>query len=305
MISSLIRLIVGALTLLASLPLAHAEERMIDLPTGAHLYVETKGGGRPLLAVHGGLGLDHSYFQPWLDPLETSFQMIYPDLRGNGRSASVPDAEFTLDKMVDDLDALRVAMGIKQWAVLGHSYGGFVAQAYALKYPDAVTDLILANTSPAPAFIPQDASKLLLTAMMNPQIGEAFGMLGKIAAKTEPEGGDEQFKALWRVVLPAYFATPPSEASIADDKAVYREHAFVLGAQLTVGFDTRPSLSKLTMPALVLVGRRDAILPLNHSEMLSQLIPKAKLVVFDRSGHFPFIEERERFVAAVRAFLGK
>ena len=139
---------------------------------------------------------------------------------------------------------------------------------------------------------------------MNPQIDEAFGLLGKLATKTSRKAGTSNSRR-FGAVLPEYFARPPIEASMADDKAVYREHAFVLGAQLTVGFDTRPSLSKLTMPALVLVGRRDAILPLNHSEMLSQLIPKAKLVVFDRSGHFPFIEEPERFVAAVRAFLGE
>ena len=159
MVASLIRLVVGTLTLLASSPLALAEERMIDLSTGAHLYVETKGEGRPRLVLHGGLGLDHSYFLPWLDPLETSFQMIYPDLRAaTGALRAFQTLSSRSTKWPTISDAL-VAMGIKQWVVLGHSYGGFVAQAYALKYPDAITDLILADTSPAPAFIPQDEAK--------------------------------------------------------------------------------------------------------------------------------------------------
>jgi proline iminopeptidase len=289
---------------LASIWPAAAEERMIDLPTGARLYVEIKGEGRPLLAIHGGLGLDHSYFEPWLDPLESSFQLIYPDLRGNGRSAPVADSEFTLDKMIDDLEALRIALGIKKWAVLGHSYGGFLAQAYALKYPDAVADLILADTSPAPRLISGEAARPGLAAKMTQSIAAAFGEIAKLAAGSVPEGGDEELKTLWHRVLPVYFDAPPPETLISADRIVYREHAFVLGARLTDGFDARSALARLTMPTLIVVGGRDAILPLGHSEALAKAIPGARLLVFDRSGHFPFIEEPARFVAAIHSFLG-
>jgi proline iminopeptidase len=297
-------LIAGAAMALASVPPTAAEERMIDLPTGARLYVEIKGEGRPLLAIHGGLGLDHSYFEPWLDPLESGFQLIYPDLRGEGRSAGVADSEFTLDKMIDDLEALRIALGIKRWAVLGHSYGGFLAQAYALKYSDAVAGLVLADTSPAPRLISGEAARPWLAARMTPSIAAAFGEIAKLAAGSVPEGGDEQFKTLWHKVLQVYFDAAPPETLILADKTVYREHAFVLGARLTDGFDARPALARLTMPTLIVVGARDAILPLDHSEALAKAIPGARLEVFDRSGHFPFIEEPARFVAAIRSFLG-
>jgi proline iminopeptidase len=297
-------LVVGALMVLVSVLPAAAEERIIDLPTGARLYVEIKGAGRPLLAIHGGLGLDHSYFEPWLDPLERGFQLIYPDLRGNGRSTNVADSELTLDKMIDDLEALRIALGIKKWAALGHSYGGFLAQAYALKYPDAVADLILADTSPAPGLISGEAARPWLAARMTPTIAAAFGEIAKLADRSVPEGGDEEFKTLWHKVLPVYFDGAPPETLISADRIVYREHAFVLGARLTDGFDTRPALAKLTMPTLIIVGARDAILPLSHSEALAKAIPGARLEVFDHSGHFPFIEEPAGFVAAIRSFLG-
>jgi proline iminopeptidase len=291
--------------ILASATSAPAEERMVDLPTGARLYVEIKGAGPPLLAIHGGLGLDHSYFEPWLDPLESGFQLIYPDLRGEGRSADVADSEFTLDKMIDDLEALRTALGIKRWAVLGHSYGGFLAQAYALKYSDAVAGLILADTSPAPRLISRAAARQWLAARMTPTIAAASGEIARLADRSAPEGGDEEFKALWHAVLPVYFDAPPPEALISADRIFYREHAFVLGARLTDGFDTRSALAKLTIPTLILVGERDAILPLSHSEALAKAIPGARLLVFDHSGHFPFVEEPARFVAAIRAFLGQ
>ena len=130
-------------------------------------------------------------------------------------------------------------------------------------------------------------------------------MLGRLANKTAMEGGDEEFKTLWHALLPIYFDSFAVERLISDDKTVYREHAFVMGAQQTVGFDTRPTLPKLTMPTLVLVGRQDAILPMVHSEALAGAIPKAKLVVFEDSAHFPFIEEQDRFVEMVKGFLAE
>jgi proline iminopeptidase len=291
--------------ILASASSAPAEERMVDLPTGARIFVEIKGAGPPLLAIHGGLGLDHSYFEPWLDPLESGFQLIYPDLRGEGRSADVADSEFTLDKMIDDLEALRTALGIKRWAVLGHSYGGFLAQAYALKYSDTVAGLILADTSPAPRLISRAAARPWLAARMTPMIAAASGEIARLADRSAPEGGDEEFKALWHAVLPVYFDAPPPEALVSADRIVYREHAFVLGARLTDGFDIRTALARLTIPTLILVGKQDAILPLSHSEALAKAIPGARIMVFDHSGHFPFVEEPARFVAAIRAFLGQ
>jgi proline iminopeptidase len=125
------------------------------------------------------------------------------------------------------------------------------------------------------------------------------------APDAAPEGGDEEFKTLWHTVLPVYFDEPPPEALISADRIVYREHAFVLGARLTDGFDTRSALAKLTVPTLILVGERDAILPLSHSEALAKAIPGARLLVFDHSEHFQFAEEPARFVAAIRAFLGQ
>lgn len=76
-------------------PAAAETGKAINLPSGASIYFETHGAGRPLLAIHGGLGLDHTYFRPWLDPLAKNFQLVLPDVRGNGRSQELPEAEYT------------------------------------------------------------------------------------------------------------------------------------------------------------------------------------------------------------------
>ena len=285
--------------------MARADEgRVVALSTGARLYVETQGTGRPILVLHGGLGLDHTYFQPWLDPLQGTSKLIYVDLPGNGRSPAGADSEATLDRMADDLDALRTTLNIGKWDVLGHSYGGFVAQAYALKHPDAVSHLVLVDTSPAPRLIPRPESARLIAAAMTPQIADALKTMASVGSGAKPEGGDTELQNAWHAVMPVYFHDFPTELLIATDRTLFREHAFVLGTPATFSFDTRAALPGLAVPTLVGVGKWDAILPVSHSEALRSAIPGAELVVFDRSGHFPFIEERDRFLEVIRSFLG-
>lgn len=161
---------------------------MIDLPTGASLYVETQGTGRPVLVIHGGLGLDHTYFQPWLDPLAQQFQLVYPDLRGNGRSAPVAESDYTYDKIIDDLDALRSALGFKQWIVIGHSAGGAVAQLYAIKYPGTVSQLVLLDANPATVLGNADGAQLVAKKITP----EQTAALAKLRTVTD----DEEWKLI-------------------------------------------------------------------------------------------------------------
>jgi len=93
---------------------------------------EAIGSGPPVAVVHGGLGKDHTCFRPWLDPLADRFTVIYVDLLGNGRSEEPAGLAEQRDVQpwVDQLDALRRHLGLERWVVLGHSFGGFVAQTY-------------------------------------------------------------------------------------------------------------------------------------------------------------------------------
>src|SRR5260221_2172200 len=111
------------------------------------LASEVLGSGPPLLCIHGGLGLDHTYFQPWLDYLPA--QRILPDLRGCGLSPRDGLAEAGWETFSTDLEELRATLGHERWAVLGHSFGAYVAQDYALRYPGRVGNLILNSAAPA------------------------------------------------------------------------------------------------------------------------------------------------------------
>src|ERR1051326_1741859 len=114
------------------------------------IFYDTHGHGRPLLLIHGGTGLDHTYLRPWMDPLGDQAQLIFYDLLGNGRSDRPTSFErITMESWADDADGLRAHLGHEKIILLGHSFGGFIAQVYALRHPEWLAGLILCDTAPA------------------------------------------------------------------------------------------------------------------------------------------------------------
>src|SRR5205807_7399050 len=114
---------------------------------GVMIYYVTVGRGAPLVIVHGGPGASHDYFLPYLLPLARHNKLIFIDERGSGRSQKLEDPSgYTVENMVEDVEALRIALHLGKISLLGHSYGGALAQAYALKYQKNLTHLILAST---------------------------------------------------------------------------------------------------------------------------------------------------------------
>ena len=114
---------------------------------GLMIYYKTFGRGKPLLLLHGGPGASHDYFLPYLTPLARHYQLIFIDERGSGRSQTLEDPSgYTVENMVEDVEAVRQALGLGQVSMLGHSYGGVLAEAYALKYQKNLSRLILAST---------------------------------------------------------------------------------------------------------------------------------------------------------------
>jgi proline iminopeptidase len=100
-------------------------------------------------AQHGGLGLDHTHLHPWLDPLGDVLRLVYYDHRGNGRSDGPFQKTWTHADLTADAEALRRELGLGRMVLLGHSYGGFLALDYAVRYPDLLSHLILVSTAPA------------------------------------------------------------------------------------------------------------------------------------------------------------
>lgn len=111
------------------------------------LYVRVAGTGKPCLFVHGGPGSTSYYYEAMAGApiIEQQMQMIYYDQRGAGRSGSAANRNYTLSRMVDDMEEIREYLGIKQWAVMGHSFGGILITNYALKHQPRLTGIFYIN----------------------------------------------------------------------------------------------------------------------------------------------------------------
>jgi len=282
---------------------------MLATVNGAKMFFDVEGMGfapsgndmieKPVAFVlHGGPGLDHSYFKPWLSPLAEDFQLVYIDHRGTGRSERVPLETCTIEQMADDLEELRKQLGLGKITLIGNSFGGMWAQVYAVRYPENLDRLILITTSPSNSF--WESAAVELEARATPEqkaVGPSL-FEGKVTS-------EEEFMAWWEVMLPLYFYK--WDDSIGgqmikrgvDDPLVA---AYMFENEIPK-YDVRNQLHLVTVPTLVCSGRHDWVTPVNECEAVAELIPNAELVLFEKSGHMPFIEEPDKFVEVVRDFL--
>ncbi|ASS67785.1 MULTISPECIES: alpha/beta fold hydrolase [unclassified Paenibacillus] len=276
---------------------------------GTRLYFDIEGSGyvpaaermvpRPVLfAIHGGPGSDHSDFKPWLTPLAEQLQIVYLDQRCNGQSERVDPATCTLEQLADDIEALRLYLGFGRIHLLGHSFGGMVAQVYAARYPDSLEKLILLCTAPSKEFYPAalDYASKVATPEQLATIPELFE--GRIA-------DDEHLIRWWDVCYPLYF-------HVMDEKVMWETGNRPIGSLDAANYtfkhfiplyDVRDQLPRLQVPTLIVGARYDWITPLSQAEEMHRLIPGSELTVFEHSGHMPFIEEHAEFIARLSEFL--
>lgn len=276
---------------------------------GTKLYFDVEGSGyipvgpkmvkKPvLLAVHGGPGSDHSDFKPWLTPLSENYQIIYLDQRSNGQSERVDPATCTYDQLASDIEALRIYLGLEKITVLGHSFGGMIAQVYATTYPESVENLLLINTAPSYDFYK-----------------EALAFAAKIGTpeqvRTIPElfegniRDNDHLEEWWSKCWDLYWFDYQEEigGDTGSRPIGSLEVCNYTFKHLMPQYDVREAIAKLTIPTLIVAGRHDWITPLTQAEVMHDLIKDSKLVVFEKSGHMPFIEEHSDFIEAVRSFL--
>ena len=263
------------------------------------LFYETAGSGPAMLLMHGGLGLDHSCFPEALGTLADQVQLIYYDHRGNGQSERVSFDGVTHDTFAADADALRAHLGHEQIILFGHSYGGFLAQEYACRYQDRLAGLILCNTAPAIDYM--DVIQANAGARGKPEELEALGQLfGR------PMADDADFKKTWETLSPMYFHQYDAQVGAAlNAKVSYSAAAWnhANGACLP-NFNVLDQLKSINTPTLVISGADDWITPLKQGgQRIHDQLPNSELAVFDSSGHWPFIEEGDKFVSVVRSWL--
>jgi proline iminopeptidase len=266
------------------------------------LHCTTVGSGVPIVVLHGGMGLDHSYLRPWLDGLSTTAQVIYFDFRGNGRSPTPADSEnLGPVEWCADIESVRTAFGHDKVVLLGHSVAGFLALEYARRHQDRVAGLILVGAAPVVDY-GQDIFAAAATRGTPDQMSSLTTLF------TAQSLDDEAYKRHYLSVLPLYFhAFDPGYCRHVASSVSFKARAFLQGrANMLTTTDARPWLPDIHVPSLVVCGDDDIFTPVEQAaRRLARGLPNAELAVVGGTGHFPFVEAPDRFAAVVSSWLAR
>jgi proline iminopeptidase len=307
----------------ASTPAASAVYPLQDGFVDAHgvlIYYVEFGKGPPLVVLHGGPGADHTYFLPWLLPLARTHRLIFIDERGSGRSERLQDSsKYTVEGDVEDIESVRVALGLGKISLLGHSCGGVLAEAYALKYQQHLSHLILnstfASTREMNAVLAREKAQMPADKLARLNELEAAGLFGKGAiwehgrypAEYETLAwGDGYFPFLYGARPdPAY---DPATGNAPTNWDLYREmwgsHGeFVIDGNLK-SVEWVDRLHTIHVPTLIVVGDHDECDPSLSKEM-HEKIAGSKLVILPNAGHMNFVDQPEMWQKAVQGFLSE
>ena len=292
------------------------EEGFVDA-NGVFIYYKMMGKGEPLVILHGGPGASHDYFLPYLLPLARKNRLVFIDERGSGRSEKLEkSSDYTVENMVEDVEAVRQTLGLGKISLLGHSCGGVLAQAYALKYQENLSHLILCSTFHSTDKMNQVFRKI--KDRMAPELRsriekmEKEGLYGHGLDFEKNRYTSEYMVAAWgEGYFPYLYQNRPdpnydpvANGNMAWD--VYREMwgssgEFVIDGNLkSVEYTDR--LSSIKVPTLINVGDNDECAP-SLSQEMHERIPGSRLVIFPKSGHMTFVDQPSLFNSTMDEFL--
>lgn len=270
-------------------------------PDGTLLAYRMIGDGDPVVCLPGG-PTDSRYLGD-LGGLSTRRRLIVLDLRGTGRSAIPEDpSSYRCDRLVDDVEALREHLGLPWMDLLGHSAGTNIATQYAARYPKNVSKLALIGPSTRAvgiAITGETRRDLAQLRRNEPWFPAAFAALEAI---TTGEGTDSEaitpfFYGRWDAVAQRHHAAgrPSNQEAVA-----------LFAADGAFGPEsTRAALAAFEAPVLLLAGECDVNSPPQSAAEFAGLFPAATLVVQPGAGHYPWLDDADRFVATTATFLGR
>ncbi len=272
---------------------------------GCKIYVEILGSGYPLFILHGGPGLDLNIFGDYLDSLSETFELIYVDQRGQGKSSDVSEETITTKQSAADIVKLAEILNHEKYAIMGHSYGAFVALEHAVNFPGDAEYIILLNTIDSVKRMkeyqnkPLDLPDALIKAQQN--------YMNQLQKSETPEDANEALGAL----LPFYFNYPTDFDLIEDFKIrtiklqfrpdiLYSETGQKYG-----NFDLLGKLDTIASNVLIVSGDNDYICRPYVSKEMNVEIKGSKLIVYEQTGHMSYVERNKEILYEIRSFISK
>lgn len=269
---------------------------------GFTFFIRQIGSGEPVLVCHGGPGLDHTYLMPQMGKLGKQARMIFYDQRACGLSGHIVDSGMMrLDTFIADMEAIRQHLGLEKMSLLGHSFGGFLAMAYASRYPDRISHLILMNSMPPTYTLWQQGNDALFNHITPEQHQEITAVQQSDAYML---GEAKGYEDLFRVMYKLQFDNP----ALIDSLNITLQPDFETTSQTfntmmpdMINYDFTQKLQRLKAPTLVIYGDQEAGAD-GAIRAFKTINPAWEVVKIAHCGHFPYIEampELEKYVGAL------
>ncbi len=279
---------------------------------GAELYVEEEGRGTPLILINGGPGGTHHYFHPWFSQAKKYARIIYYDQRGCGLSDYKPGEDgYSVHQAVEDLDAIRLALDIDKWVLLGYSYGGFLAQFYTVNHPENVAGLILLGASPGMHVnTGRSRQNQFMSEEERSRLKEIRVELQRLSKENELPREKYIQLLLYNNFLNGdwkrqHFFKPSAErlSQIALYEWVHDVDFNGIMNRSMGTVDLKGAFENNPIPTLILEGKWDLTWGGKKPEILKNNHPNAQMVLFENAGHGIYDEEPEKFFTVLEDFL--
>lgn len=288
----------------------------LTTPDGTIDY-ELRGEGPPIVLVAGGPGAPRTSLRPEFDRLARSHTVVFFDAIGRGRSSDLPAGRrHSPQRDAEDIEHLRRHLGFERIALLGHSYGGYAALAYAGRHPERLTRLVISSSGHSAESWQRNIDNV--NRFVENQYPEVWARLQALRARgvksCEPE-----YQALYGEPIAQLYWRDPTWAQrrvrvSQDPRDTFRPRTYCdfvgedsevhVGGSLAT-FDARPALAAVRVPTLVTAGRYDVVCPPKVAHEIAAAFPAgaAQVRVFEHSSHRPWVEEGALYFEALEAFL--
>lgn len=277
----------------------------LRLINGTQLYCKSIGTGVPLVILHGGPGLDHSYFLPQMQKLADTYELIFFDQRGCGKSSIRLDSTaMTLDALVEDIDRIRDAYNLNTMNLMGHSWGGLLAMYYAIRHGDRLNSLILVNSTPATSELQAAAFKIIgQRTSRQDSMAQALLVQTDGFKRRDPAAMQKYFRLLFTGSFKYRYLADSLTLTFGPDYAARSKLLHYLAKEPRLQtYDILSALEAITCPVLI-IGSDYDLAPPESNEQIQSHIRGSRYLIMKNCGHFPFIEAPTQFFPAVRDFL--
>lgn len=269
----------------------------------AEIFYKIMGSGEPILIIHGGPGLDHSYLLPHMEQLRDEYQLIFYDQRASGKSSyDVDTLTISIDGFMDDIEGIRTSLGFEKIIVLGHSWGGLLAMYYGIRHPENVKAMILVNAMSPDSKFRKKQEALLASRMTEQDSIDQAQILGSEALKKHEAGAYEDlFRLLFRREFFNKELADNLILTFPDDFYARSQILQYLGRDLAE-YNIYDDLEYFPFPTLIIYGDYN-LLSNEVAHKIDAHIPNSELVILKNCGHFPYIEQKDAFFTVIRSFL--